>query len=143
MRLPFMKPRQRVEIMTPGATLEWMRSRSQQLIVETGEDAARGLMDAFLGDQKRPRHERREWLAHLFDGLPAHPTPFGMTGEDVVGRTWTDHRLAALVKQQDWAGVEQHLLNQGWPAAAVADTVRHLIEGPPRPVGGDAESLPR
>lgn len=135
MRLPFITPRHRVEMMSPGATVEWMRSYSQRLTAEAGEKTARGLIDAFLRDQKRPRQERREWLAFLFEGAPSHPAPFAMTGEEAQGPTWTDHRLAGLVRQKDWAGVERHLLGQGWSADAVAETITHLTQGPPPDLG--------
>lgn len=130
MRLPFLRRRPRVEMMDPDATVEWMRSHRQQLAADVGEEAARGIIDAFLRDQKRPRRERREWLAYLFDDAPSHPTPFAMTGEESEGKTETDHRLTGLVAQKDWPGVERHLLARGTSPEAVADLIRHLIDGP-------------
>lgn len=84
------------------------------------------MIDAFLRDQRRSRQERRQWLAHLFDAAPWHPAPFAMTGEEVEGKTWTDHRLAGLVAQKDWIGVEEHLRSEGWPPDAVAEVVQRL-----------------
>lgn len=139
MRLPFLSPRRRVEMMSPDATVEWMRSHRQQLAADVGQEAARRLMDASLRDQKRPRHERREWLAYLFEGAPSHSAPFAMTGREVEGKTWTDRRLAELVAQKDWRGVERHLLAQGEPPEAVEDVIRHLIEGPPQSMREDSE----
>jgi len=91
MRLPFMSPTRRVQMLSPDATVGWMRSHRQQLTAAVGEEAARGIMEAFLRDQ-RPRHERRDWLAYLVDDAPSHPTPFAMTGEAVEGKAWTDHQ---------------------------------------------------
>ena len=123
--------------MSPDATVEWMQSHARQLRNEVGDEVARAAMDALIRDQKRPPHERREWLDYLFDGASSCPAPFAMTGEEVDGKTWSDDRLPQLVDEKNWGGVEGRMRAQGWPAEAVAEIIRQLTKAPQN---GDRDS---